>query len=304
MADMIFPKMISYEYTVPSFYEGTVCDFLKSRYNYSSRVINAVKQDGKLLVNGEYAYFITKIREGDKICIILPKEKNALDESDLPLDIIYEDADILIINKQANVVVHPTKSHAENTIANAVAKHWRINGYSAKPRFVNRIDMDTTGIVVCAKNKYAHHVIQTDFISGKSVKKYIAITAGIPSENKGIIDVNIARTEPFSIKREVTECGDRAITHYEVLKRYKDYALISLRLMTGRTHQIRVHLSHIGCPIAGDSLYGTDTLIKRQALHAQYISFTHPRSGRKAEFSAPLPSDMLQALKMLEEECV
>ncbi len=302
MTQDIFPKRAMYTYTVPKDYGGTVLGFLKDTYNYSSRIITQVKREGALLLNGEDALFIAPCRAGDIVTLIFPREESGLEASDVPLNILYEDADILVLDKPPHVVVHPTKSHGDGTLANGVVRHWQAHGFSAKPRFVNRIDMDTSGIVLCAKNKYAHHIIQSEFMAGGGLKRYTAIVCGAPSEDKGAVEAPILRKEPFALERVAAADGDYALTEYEVLERFCGYALVSLVLHTGRTHQIRVHMKHIGCPVAGDSLYGCDTLMDRQALHASYLSFTHPRTRQTAEFFAPLPADMVKAADWLRSQ--
>ncbi len=298
----IFPGRAMYTYTVPDGYGGTVSDFLKGAYGYSARIITQVKKEGALLLNGEDALFIAPCRAGDVITLIFPKEESGLEASDVPLNILFEDADVLVLDKPPGVVVHPTKSHGAHTLANGVVRHWQAHGFSAKPRFVNRIDMDTSGLVLCAKNKYVHHAVQSQFLAGGGLKRYTALVCGAPPSDKGAVEAPILRKEPFALMRVVNEAGDRALTEYDVLERFSGYTLLSLVLHTGRTHQIRVHMKHIGCPVAGDSLYGDDTLMDRQALHAAYLSFTHPRTRDTVEFSSPLPADMADAVAKLRAQ--
>ena len=289
-----------YKYIVEDNYKGKINDYLKDRFSYSARVITNIIKEGKMTKNGEPIYFVAECQGGDHIDIDFPREYPDCESRNLPIEVVYEDDDILLVNKPSNMVVHPTKSHQDDTLANAIYYHWEQIKHIGKVRFINRLDMDTTGLVLIAKNKYVHHFIQSKAQAGLVEKKYYAITRGVPTDKEGIIDAPIGREEDFSIYRVVREDGDICKTKYKVIDSNETYALLELILLTGRTHQIRVHLKHIGCPIIGDTLYNKDdiSIISRQALHAEYLSFEHPRTQKKVEFIAPLHSDYIDALSL------
>jgi 23S rRNA pseudouridine1911/1915/1917 synthase len=287
-----------YYYTVPEGFCGTVSRFLKQYHSYSERLLTLLKRNGKLLRNGESIWFVEQCEGGDEIVVKLPFEDSDYEGVDMALDVIAEDNDVIIINKPAGIVVHPTSSYQEATLAHIIQNHWSQTGFVGKIRFVNRIDMFTSGIVVGAKNKFAHHYIQSQFKSRTTMKIYYAIVAGKPPEVSGEIDAPIDRERPDSIVRTVVEGAKESKTFYEVLGSSNDHTLLKLRLESGRTHQIRVHLKHIGCPIIEDDLYnpGTGTYIGRLALHSAFVGFDHPRSESPVSYIAPLPDDFVNAL--------
>lgn len=295
------PNEFNYSYTVPFGFEGTVEVYLKKYHDYSSRVITAIKKEGKLTLNGADVYFKAPARSGDRIEIIMGGAYPDCEPENLPLDILYEDDELIVLNKAAHMVVHPTKSHQNDTLANAIYYHWQNIGFVGKLHFVNRIDMDTSGVVVAAKNKYAHHFIQQQSLSGSIEKNYLAIVSGAPEPPEGIIDAPIGREEENSIFRIVRPDGEPSRTRYATLERFGSHSLLGLTLETGRTHQIRVHLKYLGTPIIGDSLYYPEPndLMQRCALHAAHMSFVHPRSGDIVSFDAPLPEDFALALQKL-----
>ena len=241
---------------------------------------------------------------GDIIGVRLPEESNDFPAEDIPLDVIYEDDDLLIINKQPGIIVHPTKGHPEHTIANGLMKYMADTKQNFKIRFANRIDMDTSGIIVVAKNANAQNELASQMRRGTVKKKYIALVEGIVDKDHFEIDLPIGRPDPISIQRTVMyEGGKDALTEVDVLERYEAHTLVEVTLHTGRTHQIRVHLSHIGHPIAGDALYGgSDELIGRQALHAHYIEFDHPFTHDRVNFEADLLLDMRDAIDSLSNK--
>jgi len=212
----------------------------------------------------------------------------------MELNICYEDDDILVVNKEAGVVVHPTAGHPENTLANGIAWYYAKKKIKASIRPVNRLDKDTSGLVIFAKNPFMQNYLQ---IVSPMKKLYVAIVQG-NLEEKGTIDLPICRKPGSTIERMVSDDGDRAVTDFFVLKRSEKLSFVKLELKTGRTHQIRVHLSHIGHPIIGDTLYGSDTsYIKRQALHAYRITFRQPFIDKCISIYAPVPEDMKMVLK-------
>ena len=222
----------------------------------------------------------------------------------LEMGILYDDFDIIMVDKPPYMVVHPTKSHFDGTVANGVTDFIIKKGEKVKVRFVNRLDMNTSGLVIVAKNAYAHHVLSTDMSENLVEKKYIAVVKGVMQEDEGTIDAPIYRPTDDSIKRVVDERGQRSITHYSVIERLDDATVVELKLETGRTHQIRVHLAHLGYGIIGDELYGyvDENLIKRQALHAYSLKFKQPRTREDLEFKAEIPDDMKELIKKLKME--
>lgn len=281
---------------------NSVKEYLTANYLYSSRLIRQIKRKGQILINDNKANLNDVIEEDDILTVILADEKLDSSPEDLPLDIVHEDDDILIVNKPPGLVTHPTRSHPSGNLANAIANHWQSIEISAKIRFVNRLDRDTSGVIIIAKNKYAHQYIQNEMKKGEVEKIYLAIVEGKLDNDEGIIDSPIGRPNEESIIREVMEEGKRAITYYKVIERFEKHTLLELKLETGRTHQIRVHLKSINHPIVGDSLYnGLSPFICRQALHAKSISFRHSRIHKKMEFVAELPNDINNLIKRITD---
>lgn len=299
--------MAKYEHTVTTEEYGlTINQILKRNYKFSSRFKTKMKYQSLVDLNGTPAPGYLRPEVGDVIGVRLPEETSDFEPEDIPLDIIYEDEDLILINKQPGIIVHPTKGHPEHTIANGVMKYMADTGQSFKVRFANRIDMDTSGIIIVAKNANAQNELSSQMRAGTVVKKYKALVEGLIDEDSLSIELPVGRPSPESIQRAVMdEGGKNAHSEVTVLERfsseeYGDHTLVEVRIKTGRTHQIRVHLSHIGHPIAGDSLYGGKTgLIDRQALHAYHIEFTHPMSGERVCFEAPLDADIEAAIGSL-----
>ena len=297
--------MAKYEYTVKEEDQGsTINQILRRNYKFSARFRTKMKYQHLVDLNGTPApgYVVPDV--GDVIGVRLPEETSDFPAQDIPLDIIYEDEDIIMISKQPGVIVHPTKGHPDHTIANGVMKYMADSGQSFKVRFANRIDMDTSGLIIVCKNANAQNELSNQMRHNTVVKKYIALAEGEVSEDHFFIDLPIGRPDSVSIQRchmEVEDGGKEARSEVRVLERYKSsghgpHTLVEVTLHTGRTHQIRVHLSHIGHRIAGDRLYGGSTeLIDRQALHAYYIEFDHPVSGERVSYEAPLPEDIRTA---------
>ena len=276
-------------------------DLLLDDLNFSVRSISKMKRDKNIYKNGQVAKPTSMAKTGDIIEIEIKEEKAGFVGQDLGVAIVYEDQDLIVADKPSFMVVHPTKSHFEGTLANAISYHIDRTGEDCRIRFVNRLDMNTSGLVVIAKNSYAHHRLSLDMGQDRVHKEYLAIVEGIVEKDSGTLDFPIYREAEDSISRIVDPRGQRSITHFRVLQRLDGASLVSLRLETGRTHQIRVHLSHIGHPIIGDDLYGRpDTsLIDRQALHAYKLTFDQPRLGDKIDLRAGLPLDMLALLEKL-----
>ncbi len=273
---------------------------LKRRLGFSSRLMRKLKTEGGVYLNGIPARLNAPVCPGDMISVSLPSEESDFTAQAIPITPVYEDEDLLIINKQPGIVVHPTKGHPTGTIANGLMHYMEQTGQSFKIRFVNRLDMHTSGLLIVAKNSFSQDELSRQMTAGAVVKKYIAVVRGIIENDSGTIDLPIDRAQFGDVKRVVKEDGYPSITHYEVLERFQTgYTMVSLRLDSGRTHQIRVHMEHIGHPVVGDSLYGKDEvlLIERQALHAFFLSFEHPIRGGRMEIKAELPDDILELIR-------
>lgn len=276
-------------------------DLLIDELNFSVRFISKMKRGKNIYKNGQPAKPTSMAKPGDIIEIEINEEKAGFEGQDLGIAIVYEDQDLIVADKPPFMVVHPTKSHFDGTLANAITYHIGKTEEDCRIRFVNRLDMNTSGLVVIAKNSYAHHKLSLDMGQDRVHKEYLAIVEGIISQDSGTLDFPIYRETEDSISRVVDPRGQRSITHYRVLQRLDGASLVNLRLETGRTHQIRVHLSHIGHPIMGDDLYGRpdSSLIDRQALHAYKLIFDQPRLGDRIELKSSLPKDMVGLLEKL-----
>ncbi|GAA0241302.1 RluA family pseudouridine synthase [Metaclostridioides mangenotii] len=277
-------------------------DVLLDKLNFSVRSLSRMKREKSILVNGEFEKLNTKLKSGDLIEVKINEDKANFEPQDLKLNILFDDFDIIMVDKPPLMVVHPTKSHVDNTIANGVTHFIDEKGENVKIRFVNRLDMNTSGLVIIAKNAYAHHVLSDDMKYDKVEKKYITIVKGVLKDDKGVIDAPIYRSTDDSIKRVVDDRGQRAITHYKVLERLKDATVLEVELFTGRTHQIRVHMEYIGHGIIGDELYGyvDESLITRQALHAYSLKFEQPRTREVLKFDSNIPEDMKDLIDKLK----
>ena len=284
-----------------------------------SHIQNLIKS-GDIRVNDAKAKAGYILTEGDIISVNLPEpESMDIQAEDIPLDIVYEDDDIIIINKHKGMVVHPANGHYTGTLVNALMYHCKdtlsgING-ELRPGIVHRIDKDTTGLIIACKNDRAHNCIAEQLAKHSITRRYIALVYNNITEDEGMVDANIDRSK--ADRKMMAVCGPyegrTAVTHYKVLERFPVHGiykspmcLIECRLDTGRTHQIRVHMSHISHPLAGDEVYGTKKdLFKGQGqyLHAAVLGFTHPSTGERMEFSAPLPEYFEQTLHKLRQYC-
>lgn len=293
------------KYIIDEEYGGkTVKDFLIRRCRMSGTLIKGLKstEDG-IMVNGERKFVTHTINRGDELVISIYEDKS---ENILPIRMdftnVYEDEDIIIVEKPPNMPTHPSQGNFSNTLANALMYYWNERGEQHTFRAVNRLDKDTSGLMCVAKNSYAHAVL-CDEIKNKVLKRrYRAIVCGDVRED-GTVDAPIARSGESVIKRCVSADGQNAVTHYKVKERLGKYTVLELELETGRTHQIRVHMSHIGHPLLGDWLYGEENhdLFDRQALHSCYIELIHPISGKKITFNSKMPQDMLNFVKKLRK---
>ena len=263
----------------------------------SREMIIKLIKDGEVLVNGKTIKSSYKATENDEVLINIPepKEINIVPQN-IPLNIVYEDQDILVINKQKGLVVHPGNGNEDGTLVNAIMAYCKKDlsgiGGVIRPGIVHRIDKDTSGILIIAKNDKAHLNISEQIKNHQVKKTYIALVRGIVKENEATINMPIGRSTKDRTKMAVDRNGKEAITHFSVIKRYEDMTLLKVRIETGRTHQIRVHLSHIGYPIIGDNVYSNGKNkfnVVGQMLHSYEIEFTHPTTGEKMVLKAELP---------------
>ncbi|MFC5406939.1 RluA family pseudouridine synthase [Cohnella soli] len=231
---------------------------------------------------------------------LFPREGRDFPSDWMELNILYEDEFTLVVNKPAGIEVHPSEKGQRKTLAHAVAAYYEMSGQDLRVRHVHRIDKDTTGPVLYAKNEFAHYQYDKAMREKEVERIYVALGEGRVEGNKGTIDKPIGQDRHHSTRRRISDTGDRAVTHYEVVERFDDHTLVRLRLETGRTHQIRVHMASINHPLAGDGLYGGKrNVISRQALHGERLIWRHPWSGEKQQVTAPLPDDLAQALNKL-----
>ena len=284
-------RVLTYEITEEQ--EGTkIGDFLR-RAGYSRHVIIHLKKtENGILLNGEWAYVGQFLKEGDhlEIRIIESESSEQIVPAELPLDIVYEDEDLLIINKPADMPIHPSINNYDNTLANALMWYYQQKGETFVYRCINRLDRDTTGLLIVAKNMLSGGILSDMSKKREIHREYLAIAEGkVPQE--GVIDAPIARKEESVIERCVDfEKGDRAVTHYWRLDYRNGYSLVRLKLETGRTHQIRVHMKYLGHPLTGDYLYNPDyRILNHQALHSWKLAFRHPITGAQMQFKADPP---------------
>lgn len=276
--------------------QKTVKEIMYDKLKFSKKLSRKLEINRNILLNNKTTKLRKKTHMGDKLCIIFGDEEDEYEAVNIPINIIYEDLDLLIVNKPPKIVVHPTKSHYNNTIANGVSYYFNQQGIKKKVRLVNRLDMNTSGIVVIAKNPYVHNRISDQMKENQVEKYYYAIVEGRVEKDKDTINQPIARLSD-DIIREVHSSGKECITHYEVIRRLENCTLLKIKLDTGRTHQIRVHMKYIGHPVVADTLYGSpNEKIDRQALHCYKLVFIHPRTGERIEIEAPMPEDMQSLL--------
>ncbi|AOY76621.1 RluA family pseudouridine synthase [Clostridium formicaceticum] len=270
-------------------------EVLKKRLQVSSRLLTKLKKKESIFLNNHYVKYHESVKQGDIIKISMVEEPSQFEKEAIPFSVIYEDVDVIIVNKQPGIVTHPTKSHPIGTIANAAQYYLSKKNIHSRIRFVNRLDMDTSGLLIIAKNPYAHHILSEQMQQDQVEKRYIAFIEGVMEKDFDTVIEPIYRPTFDSIKRVVDERGQKSITKYSVLERYKKATMIEVQLLTGRTHQIRVHMAHLGHPLIGDSLYGSSSsLIHRQALHASYLKFLQPRYREIVEIRGDLPEDLKQ----------
>ena len=273
------------------------------RKRYSGQNLSEIKRMPKsILVNGVHYYMRQELAAGDhlqvRICETQSSEK--IPPTHLPLDIIYEDEDILVLNKPAGMPIHPSLNNYTNSIANALAYYFQSQGKPFIFRCCNRLDRDTSGLTIVSKHLVSGSIL-SDMTKYREVhREYLAIARGSVTPSEGTIRAPLGRKEGTIIERTVDwEHGEEAVTHYKVVKEANGHSLVSLRLETGRTHQIRIHMKYLGYPLIGDYLYNPDMeYMTRQALHSHHMEFTHPITGEHMSFTAPLPEDMAQVMQI------
>lgn len=278
-------------------------DYMTEVLELSGRFTRNAGMEKRIKVNGNIVKLNYKLSAGDIIEIqVEKKESQNIIPEDIEIEVIYEDKDLLVVNKKPFMVVHPTKSHPIGTLSNGILNYFMKNKENCIVRLVSRLDMDTSGLIMVAKNQFAHMNLAKAMEENKIIKSYLAVVHGKLNSKEGVIDLPIGRPTEDSIKREVCSTGQRSVTHFKVIKEYKDSSLVELTLETGRTHQIRVHLSHIGNPIYGDTLYGIEedcNFINRQALHAYKLIIPHPRTGEILSLVSDLPEDIENLINKL-----
>ncbi|MBJ8102854.1 MULTISPECIES: RluA family pseudouridine synthase [Bacillus cereus group] len=264
-------------------------------------------KDAVVTVNGKSVKGNYKVKGNDEITVTIPDpEELDIQPEDMNLEIYYEDADVLVVNKPRGMVVHPAPGHTSGTLVNGLMHHCTdlsgINGVM-RPGIVHRIDKDTSGLLMVAKNDMAHESLVNQLVAKTVTRRYKAIVHGVIPHDKGTIDAPIGRDKKERQSMTVDENGKNAVTHFQVLERFKDFTLVECRLETGRTHQIRVHMKYIGYPLAGDPKYGPKKTLNLngQALHAGILGFDHPRTGEYIEFEAPIPEVFEEVLNILRK---
>ena len=283
-------------YTITEQKTSNIHEFLKA-HGYSSSLIRAIKEDTEgIRLNGEPVLARTLLTPGDQLAIRITETKFSenIVPSDLPLSIVYEDPDLLVINKPAGMPIHPSQGNYDNTLANACAWYFKEKGEPFVYRCINRLDRDTTGLLIIARHLYSASLLSAMMARREIHREYLGISRGRVTPSSGTITAPLGRKDGSIIERTIDfEHGESAITHYEVLEEKNGHSLVSLILETGRTHQIRIHMKYLGYPLIGDYLYNPDMEhIQRQALHAWKLSFYHPITGEKMQFTAQLPADM------------
>ena len=272
-------------------------DILFCRLLLSRSLVIRLKQQSRIKVNGYSARTNCRINAGDLITIDMDfTEESEIVPEPVPIEIVYEDEDFLVVNKPAGMSTHPSRQGGTGTLANAATYYWQGLGRNTLFRPINRLDRDTSGLVLIGNSQFAHQGMFKQKKNRSIKRQYVALVEGAMLKDSDRIDQPIARLDDKRRRRTVHPDGQPAVTHYQVLEKYPEHTLLSLELETGRTHQIRVHLSFLGHPVCGDLLYGcASLLIDRQALHAGRLCFSHPRSGKEVILEVPLPADIQKA---------
>ncbi|WP_066071212.1 RluA family pseudouridine synthase [Neobacillus soli] len=277
-----------------------VREFLKNKEVSRTALTDIKFKGGSIQVNDEEVNVRYKLAAGDKLTVIFPVERpsEGLKGEDIPLTILFEDEFLLVVNKPEGMSTIPSREHPDGSLANALIGYYQHSGLQATSHIVTRLDRDTSGLVLVAKHRHVHHLFSLQQRSGQVKRTYEAFAGGSLVLDGGTIKAPIGRNADSIIEREVRDDGQYACTHYRVIKRHQAFTQVELKLETGRTHQIRVHMSYLGHPLLGDDLYGGDvSLITRHALHCKKIKFRHPFSLEEMSFTASLPSDMREILE-------
>lgn len=277
-----------------------VKELLKLKFQISDRLLVKLKKNKKIWLNSTPTFVDSRLKPFDIVEILIDFEEKSenIIPTQMDLNIIYEDEYYIVINKLSGIAIHPSILHYTDSLANGVKFYFEQKNIKKKIRPINRLDKDTSGIVIFAKNEYIQEFLVKEMKKSTFFKEYIAVCEGIFESKIGTINLPIGRKENSIIERCVCSDGDIAITHYNVLKSLKNTSVVHVTLETGRTHQIRVHLSNIGHPILGDTLYGNpSSVINRQALHAYKVKFIHPITGLNVEYIATIPSDIKSIIK-------
>lgn len=299
--ERILTYQITAEYT-----DQQIKTFLKSKGFSAQSIITLKKDPEAVCVNGEPAFMNRRLQAGERLRITIQEEHSSekIPPVDLPLDIVYEDEDLLVMNKPAGMPIHPSLNNYENSLANGLAYYFAKQNVPFVFRCINRLDRDTSGLTIVAKHYVAAGILSEQIAAktadGAIHREYLAIVRGEITPAAGTVNAPIARTGTSLIERGVDfEKGEHAVTHYRTLKTENGHSLLSIVLETGRTHQIRVHMKYLGYPLIGDYLYNPDYAnMQRQALHSYRLSFTHPITGQLMEFTAPLPEDMSKIISL------
>ncbi|MET0016266.1 RluA family pseudouridine synthase [Oscillibacter sp.] len=264
-------------------------------------------EEGRVLVDGRRPVKSHRLTGGETVAVELPDpEPTEVCPQDIPLDVVYEDDDVIVVNKPKGLVVHPAPGHPDGTLVNALLHHCGSSlsgiGGVLRPGIVHRIDRDTSGLIIAAKNDFAHQKLAAQLLDHTLARTYECIVAGNLKEGSGTVDAPIGRCAADRKKQAVVPDGRRAVTHWEVVARYPGFTHVRCRLETGRTHQIRVHMAYLGHPILGDTVYGAKKPVpglQGQCLHAVGLRFIHPRTGKPVELSCPLPEEFCRQLHRL-----
>lgn len=293
------------EYTVTEL-DGrlTAGEIMRERLMLSSREVSRCKlfEDG-VMCKGNPIRVISELEPGEVLTVRLYEDienGSLIIPSDEPIDIVYEDEDLILLNKKGDMVVHPSYAHYKDSLSNALAGYYKKTGQEHVMRVIGRLDRETSGLIVFAKNRHSASILSRKSERMSRRKEYLALCSGIFETKEGTVDAPIERIPGQRMIREVRDDGKRAITHYKVEKEFQDFSLVRFKLDTGRTHQIRVHMSYLGHPLLGDNLYGKDIQdnkgLTRAALHACHLEFEQPITGEKLSFEAQLPEDMQNAI--------